>query len=162
LPLPAGVRREDPRAEPRRAGGGALEVAAAGEPRAAGALEPAGAEGHDEAARGVPGRARPEPREGEGAGGQGEARRGGLREPRGGRGAAARARARERGLPMKAVKFVALAALLAAMLGFFVVRACMTKVGPTQVGVRVINYDMPGVKKGVEPKDYGPGWGWDV
>jgi regulator of protease activity HflC (stomatin/prohibitin superfamily) len=38
----------------------------------------------------------------------------------------------------------------------------MTKVGVTQIGVRVVNYDLPGQSKGIEPKDYGPGWGWDL
>lgn len=63
---------------------------------------------------------------------------------------------------MKSLKAAVLSALLACMLAFVAVRACVVKVSPTQVGVRVINYDFPGMKKGVEPKDYEPGWGWDV
>jgi regulator of protease activity HflC (stomatin/prohibitin superfamily) len=46
--------------------------------------------------------------------------------------------------------------------GFLAVRACVAKVAVGEVGVRVVNYDLPGMKKGVEPKDYGPGWGWDL
>jgi regulator of protease activity HflC (stomatin/prohibitin superfamily) len=63
---------------------------------------------------------------------------------------------------MKALKSTLLVALIAGMGFFFAIRACMTKVGVTQVGVRVINYDLPGMKKGVEARDYAPGWGWDL
>ncbi len=53
------------------------------------------------------------------------------------------------------------ALLVVAIAGFLLMRACVTKVGVTEVGVRIVNYDLPGMSKGIEPRDFGPGWGWD-
>lgn len=52
--------------------------------------------------------------------------------------------------------------LAGAIASFTLVRSCVTKVGVDQVGVRVVQFDLPGMTKGVEQKDFAPGWGWDL
>ncbi len=49
------------------------------------------------------------------------------------------------------------------LLGIFVlIRLSLVKVGVNEVGVHIVQYDLPGMTRGVEPKDYGPGWHRDL
>ncbi|GIW71528.1 MAG: hypothetical protein KatS3mg102_1070 [Planctomycetota bacterium] len=62
---------------------------------------------------------------------------------------------------MKALK-IALGGLAALAVLFYLGRAAtLTRVAVTEVGVRIDNYGLFG-EKGVEQRDYGPGWHWDL
>ena len=59
-------------------------------------------------------------------------------------------------------KMVAVFVIAGVIGSFTLLRSCVTKVDIDKVGVRVVQYDFPGMKKGVEEKDYPAGWGWDL
>lgn len=62
---------------------------------------------------------------------------------------------------MKFIKFIA-AAIIAAVIAVFVIFALfMVKLDPGEVGVRTQQYAVFG-EKGVQPKDFGPGWHRDL
>ncbi len=60
------------------------------------------------------------------------------------------------------LKSLLFALLGAAIASFVLVRSCVTKVDVDEVGVRIVQYDAPGLTRGVEARDFGPGWGWDL
>jgi len=60
-------------------------------------------------------------------------------------------------------KTIVIVVLAGAIGCFTLVRSCVTKVDIDKVGVRIVQLDIvPGLKKGVEEKDFAPGWGWDL